>query len=164
VYRVTSEGLLQPVSLAKLVQVEVDELKSPLQILLMKPEDRTQDEIAAVFWLRERLIQGTQNLNALRAQSGLPPFEIDKGKRSTSRKDLAGGLALLLHPKGKDKELKKKKLDEHHFFLNPETGYWVDWESGGRYLYHPSMGVFQITSGLNSPGPMSIEPVYFRKP
>lgn len=113
--------------------VEVVEIKVPLKFIKLSSEDIANlPDLGAVASLREEMKSATENLNARRKKANLSGFAVDKGKRSSSRKDVGGGVVLVVE--GKKMEFK----------FHPETGYWVAWAANGNLVYHPQVGVQKL--------------------
>lgn len=113
--------------------VEVVEIKVPLKFIKLSEEDiAALPDLAEVASLRAQLKYATEDLNARRKKENLSGFAVDKGKRSSSRNDVSGGVILIVEG---------KKLD---FKFHPETGYWVSWETNANLVYHPQVGVQKL--------------------
>lgn len=147
-----------------LVDIEVDpievvEIKVPLQFINLSQDDINKvPGLASVAELRDELKTATLDLNSRRENSNLSPFSLDKGKRSSSRKDVAGGITLLVSAGGKS-PFKKVKFNFH-----PESGYWVAWGKGGSLIYHPQTGLLKIKKQKAGDVESTVEKVPFQKP
>lgn len=142
-----------PVTGLKLEEVEVVELKVPLQFIRLNEEDITAvPRLALVRSARQEMIALTEKLNRARKSAGLEEFSVDRGKRSTSRKDLAGGLLIQV----------EKDADARTFTFNPESGYWVSWRGEvPAYAFHPDIGAFKIDYDPARPGEIESRRVPF---
>jgi hypothetical protein len=142
--------------------VLVGELKVPVQFIELSPElIASFPALAAVLEIRKQMIADTGRLNESRVANGLKPFAVDRGKRSTSRKDLAGGIKLKIHPLGLNTSIAASKMIEMEFNFNPETGYWVHWNEDVAIVYHPSVGVMKVTPVPGRPNEVRLTPIYF---
>lgn len=137
VYEVT--GAQEKLVDVQVEPVEVVEIKVPLKFIRLSDEDIANlPDLAAVASLREQMKYATQALNNRRVKANLSGFAVDKGKRSSSRKDVSGGVVLLVE--GRKVEFK----------FHPETGYWIAWGQNATLAYHPSLGVSRLSLGKNN--------------
>ncbi len=129
--------------------VEVVEIKVPLKFIKLSDEDIANlPDLGAVASLRDQMKYATQDLNTRRRNANLSGFAVDKGKRSSSRNDVAGGIDLVVQG---------KKVG---FKFHPETGYWVSWANKGNLVYHPTVGVSRLS--LSEDNKLMSEPIDFR--
>lgn len=145
---------------AKLDPVEVVELKIPVAFIQLSKQDVAKlPQLQAIVNLRKMMIKETENLNARRKEVGLAAFKVDKGKRSTSRSDVGGGITLLVHPKSLPSGILEDELVAREFKFNPETGFWVNWSEGADLVYHPTYGVLRLIGDKH----ISAVPVFYRE-